>query len=98
MTDFERDTWMVPYESKLYWHSWGDEFVVYDGGSGDTHLLDAVGANALQSLEREPATLSELTEKMAASWDLEVQGELSDYLARLLSNLHKLGLVNPVEP
>ena len=87
----------VPSGFGLYWQSWDDEFVVYNSGSGDTHLLDPVAAEALQILEREPANLTELAGNVSASLEIELDSELSGYLERVLSYFHRLGLIERIE-
>ena len=97
MTCIDPDRWTVPPESHLHWQSWGDEFVVYNSGSGDTHLLDPVAAEALQSLERQPVDLSELGRSVAEALEINLDDKLSAYLERLVSDFHRLGLVEPIE-
>ena len=71
--------------------------MVYNTGSGDTHLLDTLAAEVLQSLEREPADLSELAGRVAASLRIEPDSKFSDYLGQLLSDLHKLDLIQKIQ-
>jgi PqqD family protein of HPr-rel-A system len=97
MTSIETAIWKVPSKFQLHWRSWDDEFVVYNNGSGDTHLLDPLAAQALQGLVREQASLSELTVKVANSLEIEPDSELSAYLERLLSDFYKLGLIERIE-
>jgi PqqD family protein of HPr-rel-A system len=97
VTYIDLDRWTVPSESRLHWQSWDDEFVVYNSGSGDTHLLDVVAAEALHSLERESANLSELGRRVAAALEIKLDDNLSAHLERLLSDFHRLGLVERIK-
>lgn len=97
MISTESTPWKVPSGFELHWRTWDDEFVVYNTGSGDTHLLDPVAAHVLQVLEREPLSLTLLTGRVAASFELEQDIQLSSYLERLLSLFERLGLVERVE-
>ena len=97
MTHTQNARWKVNSEFPLQWRSWDDEFVVYNSGSGDTHLLDPVAAEALQNLEREEASLGELTGRVGASVKTEPDSELCAYLEKLLSDFYKLGLIERVE-
>ena len=92
-----RSIWRVPSGFGLHWQSWEDEFVVYNSGSGDTHLFDPIAAKALQSLDKEPASLSELEGRLAASLEIDPDSKLSAYLERLLSDFHRLGLIERVQ-
>ena len=89
--------WKVNPAFPLHWHVWDDEFVVYNTGSGDTHLLDPVAAEVLQSLEIESADLPELIDRVAASLRIEPDSKFSAYLEQLLSDLHKLGLIQRIQ-
>ena len=89
--------WKVNPKFPLQWQVWDDEFVVYNTGSGDTHLLDPVAAEVLQSLEKKTADLSELAGRVSASIEIEPDSKFSDYLEQLLSDLHKLGLIQRVQ-
>ena len=97
MTSNKAARWKVNSGFPLHWQSWDDEFVVYNSGSGDTHLLDPVAAEALQNLEQESADLSELVDRVAASLEIEPDSEFSAYLEQLLSDLHKLELIQRVQ-
>lgn len=89
--------WMAIPGFSLHWQSWDDEFVVYNSGSGDTHLLDPVAAEALQSLQKRPANLSELARNLAESLEIKPDDKLLTYLERLLSDFHRLGLVERIK-
>ena len=93
MTPVAAAKWRLVPGFPLYRHSWDDEFVVYNTGSGDTHLLDPVAAKALQILEDGPVVLSELTGGVAASLEIEGDHRLLAYLERLLSDFRRLGLI-----
>ena len=93
----EATRWKVNSEFPLYWRSWGDEFVIYNSGSGDTHLLDPVAAEALQNLEQESADLSELVVRVATSLEIEPDTDFASYLEQLLSDLYKLGLIERIQ-
>jgi PqqD family protein of HPr-rel-A system len=93
----EDTRWKVNSEFPLHWRRWDDEFVVYNSGSGDTHLLDPVAAEALQNLEQESADLSELVVRVAASLEIEPDTDFAAYLEQLLSDLYKLGLIERIQ-
>ena len=78
---------------RLYCRSWDNESVVYNSGSGNTHLLDPVAVEALKTLEKQSATLPELLNMVAASLRIKPNAELASYLEKLLPRLEKLELV-----
>lgn len=54
----------------LHWRDWADEYVVFDGASGRTHLLDAWAACVLLNIEHKPMACTELARRAAASMQL----------------------------
>ena len=89
-------TWRAPSSARLHWRSWDDEFVLYSSGSGDTHLLDPVAAEALRILEIESVSLFELVELVGRSLGIEPDDELASYLEQLIYRLEKLGLIEGI--
>lgn len=76
---------------------WDDACVVYFAGPGDTHLVDAVGLAVLQALGQNvqtPVALVDLVCATACDEDRDAAGLL---LADLLGQMHKAGLVDPVD-
>lgn len=88
--------WGITPGCKLFWRSWDGEHIVYNSGSGDTHLLDSLAAEALRRLERAPATPAELESWAAADVEADSVPEIPGYIARLLGQLHALGLIEPL--
>ena len=89
--------WRAPSGSLLRWRSWEHEFIVYDSGSGQTHLLDPIAAETLRILERVSASPHELFQLLAESLQIKPDGELSSYLEKLLPKLERLGLVERIQ-
>jgi PqqD family protein of HPr-rel-A system len=89
--------WRNPPYCRLHWQSWEDEFVVYNSGSGSTHLLDLVAAETLKILEKQSATLPELVGILASLFKIEPNAELYRHLEKLLLELEKLELLEMVQ-
>ncbi len=79
--------------TKLIWKSWGDEVLVFNVASGNTHLLSPMAAQVLKSLEKLPLTTSQVAQKLALSANLSVDEEISQQVENLILNLDELGLV-----
>ena len=77
-------SWKVPQECRLEWRSFGSLHIVFNPASGDTHLLNAVSAAVLRSLEETPSTIDELQARSNAT-DVEA----------LIEELDELGLIAP---
>jgi hypothetical protein len=45
----ESARWRAISGFTLYWHSWGHEHIVYNAGSGDTHLFNEFTALILST-------------------------------------------------
>ena len=88
--------WRAPSGSLLRWRSWDDEFIVYDSGSGQTHLLDPIAAETLKILEGVSASAHELFQLVAESLQIKPNGELTSYLEKLLPKLERLRLVERI--
>ena len=76
----------------LHWKSWGEEYVVYNSGSGHTHLLDPVVAFLVQQIvERswETEGLLEHAQKLLGF-------DLTEESRETLSELEDLGLIEAV--
>jgi len=77
----------------LLWRRWGDETVVYNPASGQTHLLDLVSGEGLSCLQESFLDLGTLCERMAHRLDIENDAQLRSYVAMLLSQFEELGLL-----
>jgi PqqD family protein of HPr-rel-A system len=79
----------------LLWKQWGDELVVYDIESGNTHLISPVAAKILRRLDQQPSTLAQVAEYLTSEVDIDSDPELVQHIERLISDLDELGLVKP---
>jgi PqqD family protein of HPr-rel-A system len=84
----------------LRWRNWGDEYIVYNTASGQTHYLNLFAAKVLQYLEVQPASLDALLEDVSAS-DVVCPADGQPLLAQvreLVKEMDTLGLIAPVVP
>jgi PqqD family protein of HPr-rel-A system len=91
-------TWRLNPACALRWRRWGDEWVVFDAGAGDTHQLDPVGAVALMCFEAAPRSLADLTAEVAAELELPAGATLAGNLADLVRQFGNLGLIEAIAP
>jgi len=87
--------WQLTAPGELRWVQWGDEWLLYHGASGDTHLLEPLAAEVLQALKRAPSTAAGLIEDLARDGDAETRRRLSDYIDSLCATLARLGVIEP---
>lgn len=86
--------WRVRSERALHFHSWGDEFIVYNSLSGDTHLLGSVAAQILLRLQQAPSDFMSLAELLTSLLQTEMMGEqLEPQLVNILEDLNALALI-----
>ena len=74
---------------------WDDEFVVFAGASGDTHLLDLIGGMTLKHLRETPANLQQLAATVSGDLNIGLDDGLLDSLQNILIEFDHLGLVEP---
>lgn len=85
--------WRVVSDSALRFRSWGDEFIVYNSLSGDTHLLGLAAAQILLKLQEAPSDTIILTEALAPLLQTETGEGLALQIEYLLADLVKLALI-----
>lgn len=85
--------WQAVSLPSLRLRSWDDEFVVYAGLSGDTHLLDRAAGQILQTLCAASAEIDVLTASLGALWDVDPDDEFRLQIERILTDLQALALV-----
>jgi PqqD family protein of HPr-rel-A system len=79
----------------LHWRQFGDEWVAFDEGSGDTHRMDTLSAVALMCLGEAPCSLAELSAQVSLETDLPQGEELSRAVASVLETYTSQGLIEP---
>lgn len=85
--------WTIADSVRLHWRHWDDEYVVFNDGSGDTHLLGFVGAAILKELEARPAQLGDLSRRLAQVLDVPTGSSLPVDLPEVLERFAAQGLV-----
>ena len=75
---------------------WDDETVVYNPLSGDTHLLDAATADILNMLRHAPLDHSGIMQALPSPWHDIAAPQIAPTVARLLSELDSLALIEQI--
>jgi PqqD family protein of HPr-rel-A system len=85
-----------PEPSRLL-KSWGDEAVVYDAASGDTHYLKPLTLALYQLCRNHPGyTAAELATALAARLGVTVTPNFVELTDETLASLRKIGLLESV--
>jgi len=91
--------WSLLSGTALHWRRWGEETVVYNAASGDTHLLGVPEAVVLGRLEAQACNVPELVGHLAQALGLDADDdELYFYVDDLLTRLEGLALVERSTP
>jgi len=77
----------------LHYRNWGDEWVIFDVGSGQTHAIKTVAAVALMHCENGWIGLSELVNGVMVDLELPPSFPLKDVLMSLLQRFADLELL-----
>jgi PqqD family protein of HPr-rel-A system len=88
--------WRTNPAAGLRWRSFDGEWVVYDTGSGQTHLLDAFAAAVLGLVESAPQSEAELMSTLLEHLSAEERTSVPRALATILDQLKGVGLVEPI--
>jgi hypothetical protein len=86
--------WHLGELTRLHWRNFGNEWLIFDQGTGQTLLVDALSAAALMALEAAgPLPRAELERQVANDLDLPALAELSQVLSDNLQFLSEQRLV-----
>ena len=77
----------------LVWEHLGEESVLFDRRSGQTHLLTLIAAECLALLQEHAMNLDQLCEKLEVRSQPEFEIETREQIDQLLRTLNDLGLI-----
>ena len=86
--------WKLPDGVKLSWRTWGDETVLFNGVSGQTHFIDAFSEQILRELERSPLSAGALIDRLVLETELDID-LVSDRVHEVLAEFDRQGLAQP---
>jgi PqqD family protein of HPr-rel-A system len=88
----------VAAPNRLLWAQWESDYSVFDGGTGDTHLLSELPAEVLRQLSQGAMTEAALTAKLARLCEVEETDDWMRKIAGLLAELADIELIEPIGP
>jgi PqqD family protein of HPr-rel-A system len=92
MTQSPDPIWRVDRPEELLWETWDDGIVLFQPTSGKTHVLNPLGALALDLLAESPCTSTELVDRIAQATEQPHDEALRGQIDSLLSYLEHLGI------
>ena len=72
---------------------WGDECVIYNQLTGETHLVDGMGAEVFKLISEKSSTRAQLLQNIQNVFELETDSDMEGLLDNLILEYQKLGLV-----
>lgn len=85
--------WTVPRWGEFAWATWDEGYSLFDGGTGETHLLNELPAEILRRLAARPHTAAELASALSRECEVEDDGAWRTRILEVLENLALLDLV-----
>ncbi|WP_348758164.1 HPr-rel-A system PqqD family peptide chaperone [Candidatus Methylocalor cossyra] len=77
----------------MLWESFGEDAVVYNRRSGETHFLNCTAAETLRILQDRAATLAEVVAEIGGRFGLEPQAGLAEQVGRAIEEFERAGLI-----
>ena len=88
--------WQLRSQQSFALRGWDDEYVVYDCTTGDTHQLNWLAADVLNTLQQHPVTHAALVQELLASDPtLDPQAVVTE-VTSVLAQFHQLELIEQV--
>ena len=76
---------------------WMDECVIYNQLTGETHLVDGIGAEIFKLISEKKVTRTVLLQNIQSVFELEMDFDVEGLLDNLILEYQKLGLLNVME-
>ncbi|MFZ6645800.1 HPr-rel-A system PqqD family peptide chaperone [Undibacterium sp. TJN25] len=71
---------------------WGEEYVIYNARSGDSHLLGYIAGQVLLKLQN-PLDSGALMEQLSDDWQFDSEQDAIEQIAAILADLDALALI-----
>jgi PqqD family protein of HPr-rel-A system len=91
-------TWRTARPDRLIWALWESDYSVFDGSTGETHLLSELPAEVLRQLSQGPVSRAALTANLARLCGVEDTPDWGGKISSILGELADLELIEPVTP
>lgn len=81
----------------LHWRDWGEDSVVYDSRSGQTHQFAPLAAAVMAYFEEHACSFDELSAAIAGDLGMPVDNALRSALTAIVEEFHRLGWIEPTD-
>ena len=89
------ETWRLGIPGQLPLHCWDGDYVVYNPLSGNTHILDIVTGEVLQTIMAGEVGISEICQHVAHFLEVPNDNSIAEHVKRILATLDRLALIEP---
>ncbi len=87
------DRWTIAAPGALRWEHWGEESILFDRRSGQTHLLTLVASGCLLLLQDADLDLDQLVDKLDIRFQSASDLSMREQITQLLLTFGELGLI-----
>ncbi len=87
--------WRIVPGLRLKQRRWNEETIIYNCGSGDVHLLNAVGSEALGILQAKALSDKDLATEVSGRLKIDNDEKLHSSIQEFINSLARLGLIRP---
>jgi len=77
----------------LVWVTWGEESIVFNKSSGNTHLVNSMAAKILSLLQVQARSAEEICQSIATEMQLDADDEILHRVKVVFETLDHLGLI-----
>jgi len=91
------DVWRLADPSAFALFGLDDDLIVYDRRSGQTHLFNALAAEAFRALHVRPLTEAQLCALLTDMVEPERAAEAASALSAVLARFAALGMIDPAD-
>jgi len=82
-----------PKGNGVFCRFWDEECVIYNQLTGETHLVDGMGAELFKLISEKTTTRALLLQNIQSVFELETDSDMEGLLDNLILEYQKLGLV-----
>ena len=94
---FENRLLGLPKVAVIRCRFWDDECVLYNQLTGETHLIDGMGAEVFKLISEKKSTQTQLLQTLYNVFELDIDFDAEGHLNNLIMEYQRLGLVEVTE-
>ncbi|MEI6334419.1 MAG: HPr-rel-A system PqqD family peptide chaperone [Methylococcaceae bacterium] len=83
----------LPKDGLVCCRFWGDEGVIYNQLTGETHLVDGIGAEIFKLVSEKTATGKQVLQNLNSLFDFQIDFDAEGFMDDLIKEYQKLGLL-----